>query len=46
MELKNFEFTDNNLMITTEIEGQKIKLKTKIFEKKLILILFLKKKLQ
>ena len=33
MKLKNFEFTDNNLIITTEIEGQKIKLKTKIFEK-------------
>ena len=35
MELKNFDFTDNNLIITTEIEGQKIKLKTKIFEKKI-----------
>ena len=35
IELKNFEFTDNNLIITTEIEGQKIKLKTKIFEKKI-----------
>ena len=35
IELKNFEFTDNNLIVTTEIEGQKIKLKTKIFEKKI-----------
>ena len=35
MELKNFDFTDNNLIITTEIEGQKIKLKTNIFEKKI-----------
>ena len=35
MKLKNFEFSDNNLIITTEIEGQKIKLKTKIFEKKI-----------
>ena len=35
MELKNFDFTDNNLIVTTEIEGQKIKLKTKIFEKKI-----------
>ena len=35
MELKNFDFADNNLIITTEIEGQKIKLKTKIFEKKI-----------
>ena len=35
MELKNFKFTDNNLTITSEIEGQKIKLKTKIFEKKI-----------
>ena len=25
MELKNFKLTDNNLMITTEIDGQKIK---------------------
>ena len=35
MELKNFDFADNNLIITTEIEGQNIKLKTKIFEKKI-----------
>ena len=35
VELKNFEFTNNNLIVTTEIEGQKIKLKTKIFEKKI-----------
>ena len=35
MELKNFKFTDNNLTITSEIEGQKIKLKTKIFDKKI-----------
>ena len=35
MELKNFDLTDNHLMITTEIEGQKIKLKTKIFEEKI-----------
>ena len=35
IELKNFEFTDNNLIVTTEIEGQKIKLKTKIFENKI-----------
>ena len=35
MELKNFKLTDNNLMITTEIDGQKIKLKTKIFDKKI-----------
>ncbi|MDC2965860.1 LysM peptidoglycan-binding domain-containing protein [Alphaproteobacteria bacterium] len=35
IELKNFEFTNNNLIVTTEIEGQKIKLKTKIFEKKI-----------
>ena len=45
MELKNFDFTDNNLIITTEIEGQKIKLKTRFLRKRLILILFLKKKL-
>ena len=30
LELKNFELTDRNLMITTEIQGQKLKLKTKI----------------
>jgi len=35
IELKNFEFTDNNLIVTTEIEGQKITLRTKIFEKKI-----------
>ena len=35
IELKNFKLTDNNLMITTEIDGQKIKLKTKIFDKKI-----------
>ena len=35
MELKNFKLVDNNLIITTEIEGQKIKLKTKIFEEKI-----------
>jgi nucleoid-associated protein YgaU len=35
MELKNFKLIDNDLMITTEIEGQKIKLKTKIFDKKI-----------
>ncbi len=35
MELKKFDFADNNLIITTEIEGQNIKLKTKIFEKKI-----------
>ena len=35
MELKNFDFADNNLIITTEIEGQNIKLKTRIFEKKI-----------
>ena len=35
LELKNFELTDRNLMITTEIQGQKLKLKTKIFEEKI-----------
>ena len=35
MELKKFDFADNNLIITTEIEGQNIKLKTRIFEKKI-----------
>jgi len=35
MELKKFNFENNNLIITTEIEGQNIKLKTKIFEKKI-----------
>ena len=35
MELENFDLTDNNLMVTTEIDGQKIKLKTKIFEEKI-----------
>ena len=35
MELKKFNFANNNLIITTEIEGQNIKLKTKIFEKKI-----------
>ena len=35
MELENFKLTDNDLMITTEIEGQKIKLKTKIFDEKI-----------
>ena len=35
LELKNFELTDSNLMITTEIQGQKLKLKTKIFEEKI-----------
>ena len=35
MQLKKFDFTDNNLIITTEIEGQNIKLKTRIFEKKI-----------
>ncbi|MAI29706.1 MAG: hypothetical protein CMP38_05820 [Rickettsiales bacterium] len=34
MKLKNFELTNNNLMITTEIGGQKITLKTRIFEEK------------
>ena len=35
MELKKFDFADNNLIITTEIEGQNLKLKTSIFEKKI-----------
>ena len=35
MELDNFKLIDNDLMITTEIEGQKIKLKTRIFDKKI-----------
>ena len=35
MELKKFNFENNNLIITTEIEGQNIKLKKKIFEKKI-----------
>ena len=35
MELKNFKLIDNHLMITTEIEGQKIKLKTRIFDEKI-----------
>ena len=35
IELKNFKLTDNNIMIVTEIDGQKIKLKTKIFDKKI-----------
>jgi hypothetical protein len=35
MELKNFDLTNNNLTITTEIEGQKIKLKTQIFGNKI-----------
>ena len=35
MQLKKFDFADNNLIITTEIEGQNIKLKTRIFEKKI-----------
>ena len=35
MELKKFDFADNNLIITTEIEGQNIKLKTSIFDKKI-----------
>ncbi len=35
MKLKNFNLTDNNLMVSTEIEGQKIILKTKIFEEKI-----------
>ena len=33
--LKKFDFADNNLIITTEIEGQNLKLKTSIFEKKI-----------
>ena len=35
MELKKFKLIDNHLMITTEIEGQKIKLKTRIFDEKI-----------
>jgi hypothetical protein len=35
MELENFKLKDNDLMITTEIEGQKIKLKTRIFDEKI-----------
>ena len=35
MQLKKFDFADNNLIITTEIEGQNLKLKTSIFEKKI-----------
>ena len=35
MQLKKFDFADNNLIITTEIEGQNLKLKTRIFEKKI-----------
>ena len=35
MELENFKLMDNDLMITTEIEGQKIKLKTRIFDEKI-----------
>jgi len=35
IELKKLEHLDNNLIITTEIEGQKIRLKTKIFEEKI-----------
>ena len=35
IQLKKFDLTNNNLIITTEIDGQKINLKTKIFEEKI-----------
>ena len=45
MELKNFKLSDNDLMITTEIEGQKIKLKTRIFNEKIDPNLLLEKEI-